>query len=103
MARPRTVDISNKTKTTKGIDIVMAVDVSGSMLAKDLKPRMEALKRVASDFADERPNDRIGLVVYASEAYTKTPVTSDKGVVLEAIKSIKNDNVYRMGRIGMGY
>jgi Ca-activated chloride channel family protein len=60
MARPRTVDISNK--TTKGIDIVMAVDVSGSMLAKDLKPnRMEALKRVAADFADERPNDRIGL------------------------------------------
>jgi Ca-activated chloride channel family protein len=80
MARPRTVDISNK--TTKGIDIVMAVDVSGSMLAKDLKPnRMEALKRVASDFADERPNDRIGLVVYASEAYTKTPVTSDKVVL----------------------
>jgi Ca-activated chloride channel family protein len=104
MARPRTVDISNKTKTTKGIDIVMAVDVSGSMLAKDLKPnRMEALKRVASDFADERPNDRIGLVVYASEAYTKTPVTSDKGVVLEAIKSIKYDNVLQDGTgIGMG-
>jgi Ca-activated chloride channel family protein len=104
MARPRTVDISNKTKTTKGIDIVMAVDVSGSMLAKDLKPnRMEALKRVASDFADERPNDRIGLVVYASEAYTKTPVTSDKGVVLEAIKSIKYDTVLQDGTgIGMG-
>lgn len=104
MARPRTVDISNKTKTTKGIDIVMAVDVSGSMLAKDLKPnRMEALKRVASDFADERPNDRIGLVVYASEAYTKTPVTSDKGVVLEAIKSIKYDNVLQDGTgVGMG-
>ena len=66
MARPRTVDMSNKTKTTKGIDIVMAVDVSGSMLAKDLKPnRMEALKRVAADFVEERPNDRIGLVVYA--------------------------------------
>jgi Ca-activated chloride channel family protein len=65
----------------------MAVDVSGSMLAKDLKPnRMEALKRVAADFADERPNDRIGLVVYASEAYTKNSVTSDKAVVLEAIK-----------------
>ncbi|SEA83399.1 Ca-activated chloride channel family protein [Flavobacterium gillisiae] len=104
MARPRTVDISNKTKTTKGIDIVMAVDVSGSMLAKDLKPnRMEALKRVAADFADERPNDRIGLVVYASEAYTKTPVTSDKAVVLEAIKSIKYDNVLQDGTgIGMG-
>lgn len=104
LARPRTVDVSNKTKTTKGIDIVMAIDVSGSMLAKDLKPnRMEALKRVAADFAQERPNDRIGLVVYASEAYTKTPVTSDKAVVLEAIKSIKYDNVLQDGTgIGMG-
>lgn len=104
MARPRTVDISNKTKTTKGIDIVMAVDVSGSMLAKDLKPnRMEALKRVAADFVEERPNDRIGLVVYASEAYTKTPVTSDKAVVEQAIQSIKYDNVLQDGTgIGMG-
>jgi Ca-activated chloride channel family protein len=104
LARPRTVDISNKTKTTKGIDIVMAVDVSGSMLAKDLKPnRMEALKRVAADFVQERPNDRIGLVVYASEAYTKTPVTSDKAIVEEAIKSIKYDNVLQDGTgIGMG-
>lgn len=104
MARPRTVDISNRTKTTKGIDIVMAVDVSGSMLAKDLKPnRMEALKRVASDFAQQRPNDRIGLVVYASEAYTKTPVTSDKVIVEEAIQSIKYDNVLQDGTgIGMG-
>ena len=104
MARPRTVDISNETKTTKGIDIVMAVDVSGSMLAKDLKPnRMEALKRVASDFVKERPNDRIGLVVYAAEAYTKCPVTSDKAVVLDALKSIKYDNVLQDGTaIGMG-
>ena len=104
LARPRTVDISNKTKTTKGIDIVMAVDVSGSMLAKDLKPnRMEALKRVAADFVEERPNDRIGLVVYASEAYTKTPVTSDKAIVEEAIGSIKYDNVLQDGTgIGMG-
>lgn len=104
MARPRTVDVSNKTKTTKGIDIVMAVDVSGSMLAKDLKPnRMEGLKRVAADFVDERPNDRIGLVLYASEAYTKTPVTSDKAVIQEAIKSIKYDTVLQDGTgIGMG-
>jgi Ca-activated chloride channel family protein len=104
MARPRTVDISNKTKTTKGIDIVMAVDVSGSMLAKDLKPnRMEALKRVAADFVEERPNDRIGLVVYASEAYTKTPVTSDKAVILDAINGIKYDTVLQDGTgIGMG-
>lgn len=104
MARPRTVDISNKTKTTKGIDIVMAVDVSGSMLAKDLKPnRMEALKRVAADFVEQRPNDRIGLVVYASEAYTKTPVTSDKAIVEGAIRDIKYDNVLQDGTgIGMG-
>jgi Ca-activated chloride channel homolog len=104
MARPRTVDISNETKTTKGIDIVIAVDVSGSMLAKDLKPnRMEALKRVASDFVEQRPNDRIGLVVYAAEAYTKTPVTSDKAVIVDAISSIKYDNVLQDGTgIGMG-
>jgi Ca-activated chloride channel family protein len=104
MARPRTVDVSNQTKTTKGIDIVMAMDVSGSMLAKDLKPnRMEAIKDVAADFVEERPNDRIGLVVYASEAYTKTPVTSDKAVILEAIKSIKYDQVLQDGTgIGMG-
>jgi len=104
MARPRTVDVSNKTKTTKGIDIVIAVDVSGSMLAKDFKPnRMEALKRVADDFVEQRPNDRIGLVVYAAEAYTKSPVTSDKAVVLDAINGIKYDNVLQDGTaIGMG-
>src|SRR3970282_660665 len=104
MARPRTVDVSNRTKTTRGIDIVMAVDVSGSMLAKDLKPnRMEALKRVAADFFEERPNDRIGLVVYFSEAYIKTPVTSDKAVILDAIQSIKYDTVLQDGTgIGMG-
>ncbi len=104
VARPRTVDVSSKTKTTKGIDIVMSVDVSGSMLAKDLKPnRMEALKDVAENFVKARPNDRIGLVVYASEAYTKSPVTSDKAVVLDAIRSIKYDNVLQDGTgIGMG-
>lgn len=104
MARPRTVDVNSKTKTTKGIDIVMSVDVSGSMLAKDLKPnRMEALKDVAENFVKARPNDRIGLVVYASEAYTKSPVTSDKAVVLDAIRSIKYDNVLQDGTgIGMG-
>ncbi len=104
MARPRTVDISNKTKSTKGIDIVMAIDVSGSMLAKDLKPnRMEALKKVAKSFVENRPNDRIGLVVYASEAYTKSPVTSDKSIVLNALQSVKYDNVLQDGTgIGMG-
>ena len=64
---------------------------------------MEALKLVAADFVKERPNDRIGLVVYASEAYTKTPVTSDKPTILAAIKSIKYDTVLQDGTgIGMG-
>jgi Ca-activated chloride channel family protein len=104
MARPRKVDISSQTKSTKGIDIVMAIDVSGSMLAKDLKPnRMEALKKVAENFVEGRPNDRIGIVVYASEAYTKTPVTSDKAIIQEAIQSIRYDNVLQDGTgIGMG-
>ncbi len=104
LARPRAVDISNQTKTTKGIDIVMAIDLSSSMLAKDLKPnRMEALKEVATNFVDARPNDRIGVVVYAGEAYTKTPVTSDKAIVKQAISDIKFDNVLQDGTgIGMG-
>lgn len=104
MARPRTVDISSQTKSTKGVDIVMAIDVSGSMLAKDLKPnRMEALKKVASNFVDGRPNDRIGIVVYAAEAYTKTPVTSDKAIVQDAIRSIEYNPVLQDGTgIGMG-
>jgi Ca-activated chloride channel family protein len=104
LARPRTVDISNQTKTTKGIDIVMAIDLSSSMLAKDLRPnRMEALKQVASNFVDARPNDRIGVVVYAAEAYTKTPFTSDKAIVKEAISDIKYDKVLQDGTgIGMG-
>ncbi|OYU82922.1 MAG: aerotolerance regulator BatA [Flavobacterium sp. BFFFF2] len=104
LARPRKVAISNETKTTKGIDIVMAIDVSASMLAKDLRPnRMDALKRVAANFAEGRPNDRIGVVVYAGEAYTKTPVTSDKALILDAIQSIKYDRVLQDGTgIGMG-
>ena len=104
MARPRAVNISSQTKSTKGIDIVMAIDVSASMLAKDLSPnRMEALKKVAANFVEGRPNDRIGIVVYAGEAYTKVPVTSDKAIVQEAVHSIKYDNVLQDGTgIGMG-
>lgn len=104
LARPQSTDVTNKSRTTRGIDIVMAIDVSGSMLAKDLKPnRMEALKRVASEFVEQRPNDRIGLVVYAAESYTKTPVTSDKAVVLDALQGVKYDNVLQDGTgIGVG-
>lgn len=104
LARPRTVDVSSKIKKTKGIDIVMAIDVSGSMLAKDLSPnRLEALKKVAGSFIKGRPNDRIGLVEYAGESFTKTPITSDKSIVLSALRSIKYNTVIEGGTaIGMG-
>ena len=104
LARPRTSDETTKTKTTKGIDIVMAIDVSASMLAKDLLPnRLEALKNVAAEFIQGRPNDRIGLVEYAGESYTKTPITSDKGIVLRSLRDIKYNTIIEGGTaIGMG-
>jgi Ca-activated chloride channel family protein len=104
LARPRTVDESTRIKTTKGIDIVMAIDVSASMLARDLKPnRLEALKTVAARFINDRPNDRIGLVEYAGESYTKTPLTSDKSIVLSSLNSIKYNTIIEGGTaIGMG-
>lgn len=103
LARPQTEDISTRTKTTKGIDIVMAIDVSSSMLARDLKPdRLSALKEVAGDFIGQRPNDRIGLVGYAGESYTKTPITSDKSIVLRALKEITYGELEDGTAIGMG-
>lgn len=104
MTRPRTVDESTKIKTSQGIDIVMAIDVSASMLARDLKPnRLEALKTVAARFINARPNDRIGLVEYAGESYTKTPLTSDKAIVLSSLKSIVYNTVIEGGTaIGSG-
>ncbi|MEQ3655592.1 MAG: VWA domain-containing protein [Dokdonia sp.] len=104
MARPRNVEVSTRTKKTQGIDIVIAIDVSASMLAKDLRPnRLEALKTVAGRFIKGRPNDRIGLVEYAGESYTKTPITSDKTIVLSALKSIRYNNIIEGGTaIGMG-
>lgn len=104
MARPRFVDTNTKIKTTEGIDIVMAMDVSGSMLARDLKPnRLEALKKVASNFVMNRPNDRIGVVIYAGESYTQVPLTTDKAVVVNAINSISYGNTIEDGTaIGEG-
>ncbi|MGJ8715415.1 MAG: vWA domain-containing protein [Maribacter stanieri] len=103
LARPQTEDISTRSKTTKGIDIVMAIDVSSSMLARDLKPnRLSALKEVAADFIKERPNDRIGLVVYAGEGYTKTPITTDKSLVLNALSEITYGQLDDGTAIGMG-
>jgi len=103
LARPRIVEVSKKTKITRGIDIVMAIDVSASMLAKDLKPnRLEALKTVAINFVNKRPNDRIGIVVYAGESYTQTPITSDKSIVKNTISKIKWGQITDGTAIGMG-
>lgn len=103
LARPRSVDVTSKSKTTKGIDIVMAIDVSSSMLANDLKPnRLEALKKVASTFVQDRVNDRIGLVVYADESYTRTPVTSDKAIILQSLKTVEYDDSIIADGTGIG-
>jgi Ca-activated chloride channel family protein len=104
LARPQILDVSVQTKKSRGIDIVMAVDVSSSMLAQDLKPnRLEALKSVAKEFINERVNDRIGLVVYAGESYTKTPVTSDKSIIVNSLNEIVFDGIIEDGTaIGMG-
>lgn len=104
MARPRTVDVSTRTSSTRGIDIVMAIDVSASMLARDFEPnRLEAVKNVAEEFIKGRPGDRIGLVVFAGESFTKTPITSDKSIVNEALENIEYNNVLENGTaIGSG-
>lgn len=103
LARPQTVSVEAKSKTTKGIDIVMAIDVSSSMLAKDLSPnRLLALKEVAGEFIKGRPNDRIGLVAYAGESYTKTPITTDKSIVLRSLREISYGTLNDGTAIGMG-
>lgn len=103
LARPRNVSVSKKTKANRGIDIVMAIDVSASMLARDLRPnRLEALKVVATNFVNRRPNDRIGIVVYAGESFTQTPITSDKGIVKRTISEIKWGQMEGGTAIGMG-
>ena len=82
----------------------MVIDISSSMLSKDLKPdRLSALKNVASNFIDDRPNDRIGLVVYAAESYTKTPVTTDKLILKQSLSEINYEPLLEDGTaIGMG-
>ncbi|MCH1484792.1 MAG: VWA domain-containing protein [Flavobacteriaceae bacterium] len=104
LARPQFIDTSTRVKTNSGIDIIMAIDVSASMLAKDLKPnRLDALKNVAEEFIKNRISDRIGLVEYAGESYTKTPLTTDKSVTLRSLKDIKYNNIIEGGTaIGMG-
>ena len=104
LARPQVIDTSTRVKTNSGVDIIMAIDVSASMLAKDLKPnRLDALKNVADEFIKNRVTDRIGLVEYAGESYTKTPLTTDKSITLRSLREIKYNNIIEGGTaIGMG-
>lgn len=88
-ARPRTFSITENPDDNKGVDIILTVDVSLSMLSRDLEPdRLVALKGIAKNFVEKRVNDRIGLVAYAAEAFTKVPVTSDHQVVLEELENL---------------
>ena len=91
LARPQTHNSWNN-KTVEGIDIMLAMDVSTSMLAEDLKPnRMEAAKEVASEFISGRPNDNIGLTIFAGEAFTQCPMTVDHTSLLNLLQNVRTD------------
>ena len=102
LARPQSTD-KWKNITTEGIDIIMALDVSSSMLAMDLKPnRLEAAKEVAQNFVRERINDRIGIVVFAGESFTQCPLTTDHKVLVNLFGDIKTGLIEDGTAIGMG-
>lgn len=102
IARPQSTYDESKV-TTEGIDIVLAMDLSTSMMAHDFKPnRIEAAKQTALEFIDGRPNDRIGLVVFAGESFTQCPVTIDHAVVKNLLHGIRNGLLEDGTAIGMG-
>ncbi|MDR1743197.1 MAG: VWA domain-containing protein [Dysgonamonadaceae bacterium] len=102
LARPQAVN-SWEESETQGIDIALALDVSGSMLAQDLQPdRLEAAKKVASEFITDRPNDRIGLVIFAGESFTQCPLTSDHRVLLNLLQEVKFGMIDDGTAIGLG-
>ena len=102
LARPQSSS-TNSTSNIEGIDIVMAMDVSGSMLARDLKPdRLTAAKQVASDFVKDRPGDRMGLVIFSGETFTQVPLTTDHGVMLNMLAEMKNGLIDDGTAIGDG-
>ena len=91
MARPQTHTAWDN-KTLEGIDIMLAMDVSTSMLAEDLRPnRMEAAKDVATEFISGRPNDNIGLTIFAGEAFTQCPMTTDHASLLRLLQATRTD------------
>lgn len=102
LARPQSSN-AYSTESTEGINIVLALDISGSMLAKDLQPnRFEAAKSVAGEFVSSRPYDNIGLVVFAGESYTQCPLTTDHAVLLNMINGVEMGLVNDGTAIGSG-
>jgi Ca-activated chloride channel homolog len=102
LCRPQSSN-SFQNVTTEGIDIVIALDISSSMLAEDLRPnRLEAAKKVASNFISGRPNDNIGLVLFAAESFTQCPLTTDHTVLLNLFGSIKSGLIEDGTAIGLG-
>jgi len=102
LARPQTSS-SGQNITIEGIDIVISLDVSGSMLARDLKPdRLEASKALADEFIKSRPNDRIGLVIFSGETFTQVPLTTDHAILLNMFKDLKSGMIEDGTAIGDG-
>ena len=102
LARPQTSSL-NETVESEGIDIAISLDVSGSMLAEDFKPnRIEAAKKLAAEFIDARPTDRIGLVIFAGESFTQCPVTIDHRVLKEQLAAVISGLLIDGTAIGMG-
>jgi Ca-activated chloride channel family protein len=102
LARPQS-SLSWQNSTTEGIDIIIASDISGSMLAEDFHPnRLEAGKNIAIDFIKNRPDDRIGLVIFSGESFTQCPLTIDHDVLINLYKDIKNGMIDDGTAIGMG-
>lgn len=102
LARPQSSSTDENIKTF-GIDMVLSMDVSSSMLAQDFKPdRLEAAKEVASRFIQNRPNDRMGLVIFGSESFTQVPITTDHKIVQSQLSKVKNGLLADGTAIGMG-
>jgi Ca-activated chloride channel family protein len=102
LARPQS-SLSWQNTSTEGIDIIIASDISGSMLAEDFQPnRLEAGKNIAIDFIKNRPDDRIGLVIFSGESFTQCPLTIDHDVLINLFKDVKNGMIDDGTAIGMG-
>jgi len=102
LARPQSVN-SWEESQSQGIDIVLALDISGSMLSEDLQPnRLEAAKKVAAEFITDRPNDKIGLVVFSGESFTQCPLTTDHRILLNQLRDVDFGIIEDGTAIGLG-